>query len=128
SETRKLDVLVVDDDPDVRSPLCTYLQRSGLTVRGAGSGADGMVEAVNHAPDIVITDIAMPGMDGIEFCRRLKKELPELPVVLMSGQASAIDQSQVRDVGAAALLAKPFTMRQVLDLLGSIARSSDGQT
>jgi signal transduction histidine kinase/CheY-like chemotaxis protein len=115
-------VLVIDDDPDVRTPLCAYLQRSGYLVSSAGSATDGLERARERQPDLIISDIVMPGIDGIEFCRRIKAESPNVPVVLMSGQASAIDQSLVRDAGATALLAKPFTMRQVLDLASNLTR------
>jgi CheY-like chemotaxis protein len=72
-------------------------------------------------PDVVISDIAMPGMDGIELCRRLHERLPKLPIILMSGQATAIEPDRIRNAGASALLAKPFTMRQVVELIGDVA-------
>jgi signal transduction histidine kinase len=117
-------VLVVDDDPDVRTPLCAYLQRSGFSVDSAGSAADGLAHVQDHLPDLIISDIVMPGIDGIELCRRIKASNPNLPVVLMSGQASAIDPTIVQNAGATALLAKPFTMRQVLDLAANLTRKN----
>jgi CheY-like chemotaxis protein len=124
SAGRSVDVLVVDDDPNVLSPLCAYLESSGHHVIGANSGQDAMSKLATKAPDLVISDIGMPEMDGMEFCRRLRALRPKLPVILMSGTASAIEPSLVRDVGASALLAKPFTMRQVLDLLESLTAKS----
>jgi signal transduction histidine kinase len=117
-------VLVVDDDPDVRTPLCSYLQRSGFRVSAAGSAAEGLERLRENCPDILISDIVMPGIDGIELCRRAKAAQPTLPVILMSGQASAVDPTEVRDAGASALLAKPFTMRQIIDLTASITARS----
>jgi signal transduction histidine kinase/CheY-like chemotaxis protein len=114
-------VLVVDDDPEVLSPLCAYLEGSGHTVVGANSGVAAMEKIADSNPDFVISDIGMPEMDGMEFCRRVHALRPHLPVVLMSGTASAIEPALVRAVGASALLAKPFTMRQVLDLLTALA-------
>jgi len=123
--TRKVRVMVVDDDPNVLDPLCRYLQRSGYEVCAVGSAQKAIEETVDARPDLLISDIAMPGMDGIELCRTLKGSFPSLPVVLMSGQASAIDPSRVREAGAAALLAKPFTMRQVMDLVSSLSKSGN---
>ena len=117
------EIIIVDDDPNVLSPLCSYLQRSGFNIRGVGTASDALAQSRAQEPDLVISDIAMPGMDGIELCRQLKATLPKLPVVLMSGQASAIDPAKVREAGASALLAKPFTMRQVLDLVTALAQS-----
>jgi DNA-binding response OmpR family regulator len=121
---RSISVLAVDDDPNVLGPLCAYLQRSGYAVRGARSASECLSAASTSLPDVVITDIAMPGMDGLELCRRLRRKHPHLPVVLMTGQTSDIDPALARKCGAAALLPKPFTMRQVLELLASVARSS----
>jgi CheY-like chemotaxis protein/anti-sigma regulatory factor (Ser/Thr protein kinase) len=116
----RMKILVVDDDPDVLSPLCDYLSRSGFEVTGLPGGAEALVELQRVLPDLVLTDVAMPITDGIEVCRRTRVLRPGLPVVLMSGQASGIDPAVVREAGAAALLAKPFTMRQVLDLIAQI--------
>jgi CheY-like chemotaxis protein len=115
------DVLVIDDDPDVLSVLCAYLRQKGFSVRSASNGTEGLAEASSTAPDIILSDIAMPGMDGIELCRQLRARLPKIPVVLMSGQASAIEPDRIRSAGAAALLAKPFTMKQVIELISGLA-------
>jgi CheY-like chemotaxis protein len=120
-------VLVVDDDPDVLGILCTYLQRRGYRVDGAGTAGEGLESAEATTPDVIISDIAMPGMDGIELCRRVKARMPDVPVVLMSGQASAIDPERIRTAGASALLPKPFTMRQVVDLLAELGPAHNKQ-
>lgn len=120
---RQIRVVVVDDDPNVLDPLCRYLQRSGFDVCALAGAQSAIDETSRATPDLLISDIAMPGMDGIELCRKLRSIYPELPIVLMSGQASVIDPARVREAGAAALLAKPFTMRQVMDLVSSLAKT-----
>ena len=110
-------VIVVDDDPDVLAVLSTYLERCGYSVRAAATALEALANIEKQAPDVVISDIAMPGMDGLELCRRLQARCPQVPVVLMSGQATGIDPERIRHAGAYALLAKPFTMRQVIDLI-----------
>ncbi|MCC7137863.1 MAG: response regulator [Planctomycetes bacterium] len=114
---RSLSVVVVDDDPNVLDPLCSFLRRSGVNARAAFSATEALEAVAAEQPKAVISDIGMPGMDGLELCRRLRSSNPELPVILMSGRATSADAARVEEVGAAALLAKPFTMRQVLDLL-----------
>ncbi len=114
---RPIRVLVVDDDPNVLRPLCDYLELSGLVVAAAESGQKALDASVSFRPDVVVSDIAMPGMDGIELCTSLRRASATTPVVLMSGQASEVDLGRLRDSGAAALLPKPFTMRQILELL-----------
>ena len=76
---RPLSVVVVDDDPDVLTPLCSYLERSGFEVRGAASALDALSQVATAAPDCLISDIAMPGMDGLELCRKLKSQHPPYP-------------------------------------------------
>ena len=126
-EDLRLRVLIVDDDPDVLRPLCDYLSRSGLIVQAATSAGEAIELYQAAQPDIVVSDIAMPGMDGIELCSILRKAHPGLVVVLMSGQASDIEITRLRDLGATALLPKPFTMRQMLELLQSVSRRSAGR-
>ncbi len=112
-EAQPLRVLVVDDDENVRVPLCRFLQRSGYEIESASDGDAALTAARDSHPDVVISDVAMPGMDGIDLCARLKKEIPDTPVILMSGWASGTDPSRARRAGAAALLKKPFALQQV---------------
>lgn len=118
-----LRVVVVDDDPDVLKSLCTYLERSGCQVISASNGADGLQLAFEHNPDVVLTDVAMPRMSGIELCRRLHERLPRLPIVLMSGWASDLNHASAREAGAHDVLSKPFEMPEVTRLLASVAAS-----
>jgi signal transduction histidine kinase/ActR/RegA family two-component response regulator len=118
--SRNFKVLVVDDDQDVLRPLCTFLEKSGYDVVPAKDAAEALTAVPSHRPDVVISDIGMPGMDGIELCRKLRASSPRLPIVLMSGWASEVDPARAREAGAGALLAKPFAMQQVTELLAAI--------
>jgi signal transduction histidine kinase/ActR/RegA family two-component response regulator/tetratricopeptide (TPR) repeat protein len=115
----KPSLLVVDDDPNVLKPLCDYLERQGYPVTSASNGRDALVEVANRSPAIILTDVAMPFIDGIELCSRTRSTSPNTRVILMSGQASGIDSAAVRQAGAEALVAKPFTMRQILEVIES---------
>jgi signal transduction histidine kinase/CheY-like chemotaxis protein len=115
-----LTVVVVDDDQAVLAPLCSYLERCGFRVCSAADGNEGLRVVAANDPDVVLTDIGMPGMDGIELCRRLQEVSPHLPIVLMSGWASDVDPVRARAAGARALLAKPFAMHQVTELLSTV--------
>jgi len=118
--TTGLSVVIVDDDPNVLEPLCAYLQKSGLKVRGAQS-ADAALQLLGAAPaDLVLSDVGMPGMDGVELCARLRAQFPTMPVILMTGRHSSTEHLDPAVCGAAAVLGKPFTMRQVLDLLARL--------
>ena len=71
-------------------------------------------------PDVIISDVAMPGMNGIELCSRVREELPEVPVILMSGWTSGVDPARARRAGAVSLLKKPFALQQVESALRAI--------
>lgn len=115
-------VLIVDDDADVLRPLCAYLERSGYAVVSAQDGGEALARLPASEPDVVLSDIGLPTMDGLELCRRLRAAHPNVPVVLMSGWASAVDPATAQSVGAFALLAKPFAMQQVTELLARLTR------
>jgi CheY-like chemotaxis protein/anti-sigma regulatory factor (Ser/Thr protein kinase) len=121
-DQRGLRVLIVDDDADVLRPLCTFLERCGYAVAAAGDGAHALEAIQDRVPDVLLSDIGMPHMDGIELCQKARARWPQMPVVLMSGWTSEIDAARARALGARALLAKPFAMQQVTDLLTAIAR------
>jgi CheY-like chemotaxis protein len=114
-------ILVVDDDEKVRQPLSRYLEQSGYEVCSAPNGLEAAEAAHRLRPDLVISDVAMPDMDGLELCRRLRRELPGTPVILMSGRASSIDPSRARRAGAAYFLRKPFALQEVADLIRGLS-------
>ncbi|MDA1194323.1 MAG: ATP-binding protein [Planctomycetota bacterium] len=114
-------VLVVDDDENVRVPLCRFLERLGYLVESASNGADALQLARAKSPDVVISDVSMPGMSGIDLCGTLQHEQPALPVILMSGWASGVDPARAKRAGAVTLLHKPFALQQVESALRSVS-------
>ncbi len=125
TEPAPLRVLVVDDDENVLGPLCRFLKRSGYALESAADGAAGLEVAGVFEPDVIISDVAMPTMNGIELCREVRRDRPDVPVILMSGWTSGIDPSRARRAGATALLKKPFALEQVASALRTIARERD---
>jgi signal transduction histidine kinase/ActR/RegA family two-component response regulator len=117
---RRMSVLVVDDDENVLGPLCRYLEREGFQVHGARNGSAALELVHSEHPDIVISDVGMPVMDGLEMCRALAQRAPKLPVVLMSGWADSADPPRARQAGAAALLSKPFALSEVRQLIEDV--------
>jgi len=110
-------VLVIDDEPDVRAVIRRFLVAAGHDVSEVGDGAAALGILAEHATDVIVSDLYMPGMDGIELARALRK-LPSRPaVVAMSGgglgrQVNLLDIAA--ELGAAATLPKPFTKEQLL--------------
>ena len=114
-------VLVVDDQPDILGFMALTLERAGFEVHVAAGGREALELQRRHAVDIVIADIFMPEMDGIEAINRIKHDYPHTWVVAMSsGSARMQDYLKVaRNIGADATLTKPFTSTQLLSLLQS---------
>jgi CheY-like chemotaxis protein len=105
---RSLKALVVDDDADVRRSVVDFLGSIGILAQVAEDGARALeLCASASAPDLVLVDVVMPGMDGLELARRLKAMLPDLTVVLMTGHPNRIDD--VIAAGAVPLV-KPFSV------------------
>jgi diguanylate cyclase (GGDEF)-like protein len=115
------DILLVEDDADAREALTLLLEHHGYSVRGATSGQRGLDEATRQAPDLVITDLSMPGMTGLEMLARFRM-LPgfaDVPVMVVSGQRDVNTRVAGFELGADDFVAKPV---QVDDLLARIRR------
>jgi DNA-binding response OmpR family regulator len=110
-------VLVIDDDPDVRGSLSKILTRAGYEVVVAAEGAAGIELQHNDPADVIITDIFMPGLDGLQTIRQLKKEGSAVRIIAVSGgdRTGTMDMKEhARLMGAFKVLAKPFEMGDVL--------------
>ena len=110
-------ILVIDDDPDVRGSLSKILARAGYDVVEAADGAAGIALQHKEPADVIITDIFMPGLDGLQTIRQLKKEGSPVKVIAVSGgdRTGTVDlKEHARLMGAFQVLAKPFEMRDVL--------------
>jgi two-component system, cell cycle response regulator DivK len=111
-------VLLVEDDNDTREMYCEYLSHSGLRVHDAPSGRRALERAREQKPDIVVTDIAMPGMDGIELSRRLREDPPtrDVPIIAVTGNATA----RARDAGLDMVLEKPCDPDHLLHVIEDV--------
>jgi len=114
-------VLVVDDDPRLLHIVAMYLGIEGYEVATAENGEDGLSEIESTRPDLVVLDIMMPGMDGIEACRRIRTnpETAEVPVVMFSALSSDDDVERARLAGANHLITKPFNLVGLGSVVGS---------
>jgi CheY-like chemotaxis protein len=106
-------VLLVEDDRDTREMYSEYLSYSGLRVTEAPSGRSALERVRDERPDVVVTDLAMPGMDGLELSRRLRAEDPtrDVPIIAVTGNPT----ERAREAGCDVMLEKPCTPDQLLD-------------
>jgi two-component system cell cycle response regulator DivK len=118
-------ILVVEDTEDNRQILRDLLGMAGYDMVEAHDGAQGVVMAAEHKPDLILMDIQMPVMDGYEATRRIKAipELKAIPIVAVTSYALSGDEQKTRDAGCDAYIAKPYSPRQMLakvrEILGS---------
>ncbi|MDP9794266.1 DNA-binding response OmpR family regulator [Catenuloplanes nepalensis] len=119
-------VLVVDDDPIVSDVVRRYLEQDGCEVRLAGDGAAGLAAVAAERPDLVVLDLMMPGVDGLEVCRRLRRELPDLPVVMLTALGEEADRVLGLEVGADDYVTKPFSPRELVLRIRSVLRRTGG--
>lgn len=107
------DVLVVDDDPHLREVVSYALSRAGFGVRTARDGLEALREVDRKAPDLVVLDVLMPELDGLETCRRLRAK-GRLPIVFLSSRDEEIDRVLGLEMGGDDYLTKPFSPRELV--------------
>jgi DNA-binding response OmpR family regulator len=115
-------VLVVDDDPTVSDVVRRYLERDGCRVRLSFDGADALAAVADERPDLVVLDLMMPGLDGIEVCRRLRRQDPDLPVVMLTALGEETDRVTGLEVGADDYVTKPFSPRELALRIRAVLR------
>ena len=107
-------ILVVDDEPNARTALAEILKEEGYQVETAADGFKGLARAEEFSPDLVLTDLKMPGMDGVELLRKLRQHAPELPVVLMTAFGAVETAVSAMREGAADYLTKPLNTDELV--------------
>ncbi len=117
------DVLVVDDDPTVREVVVSYLRAGGHRVREAADGETALTEVVEARPDIVVLDLMLPGIDGLEVCRRLRLQ-GSLPIVMLTALGGEADRVVGLELGADDYVTKPFSPRELVLRVDSVLRRS----
>ena len=115
-------VLLVDDDPVILKLLQVNFEMEGYTVMTAADGVEGLEKARSERPDIVLLDIMMPRMDGLQVTQALKGDdsTKDIPIILLSAKAQASDIQAGRDMGADDYLTKPFDPLELLERVGDL--------
>jgi DNA-binding response OmpR family regulator len=116
-------VLVVEDEENLLFTLRYNLEREGYRVLTAGRGDDGLRAARECNPDLVVLDLMLPGMDGIQLCRQLRRS-SQVPVIMLTALGGESDKVAGLDIGADDYVAKPFGMRELLARIRALLRRS----
>jgi two-component system OmpR family response regulator len=114
-------ILVVDDDPHIREVVCFALAKAGMAARAAEDGAAALRMAGELAPDLIVLDINMPEMDGLELCRTLRRE-SDVPILFLSSRDDEIDRILGLELGADDYVTKPFSPRELVARINAILK------
>ncbi|MEQ1912353.1 MAG: response regulator transcription factor [Vicinamibacterales bacterium] len=120
-------VLVVDDEPQITRVLKTVLTSQGYSVRSAAEGESALVNFREWAPELVITDLAMPHMDGVELCRRIR-ETSNVPIIVLSVKGEERTKVDALDSGADDYVTKPFGIDELMARVRAALRRSGGES
>ena len=121
---RKTTLLVIEDDPDIVELLRYNLEREGFRVLVATDGERGLADATRHQPDLVLLDLMLPGLDGLEVCRRLRAqaETRGIPVLVLTAKGEETDVVIGLEMGADDYLTKPFSPRELVARVRALLR------
>ena len=117
-------VLVVEDEPDIRDLLAFHLEREGYQVTRATTGPEALRQLRVAPPDLVILDLMLPEMDGLEVCRRLRAEpvTAALPVIMLTAKGDEVDRVVGLEIGADDYVVKPFSPKEMLARVRAVLR------
>jgi DNA-binding response OmpR family regulator len=117
-------ILVVDDDPTVSDVVRRYLERAGYQVRLAVDGPAALASFARDRPDLVVLDLMLPGIDGLEVCRRLRTSADGVPIVMLTALGEESDRVLGLQLGADDYVTKPFSPRELVLRVQSVLRRS----
>lgn len=120
-----LNILVVDDDPRVRGLYAMVLREAGATVTASGAATEAVQLADLHPPDVVVTDLRMPGHDGVWLLQELKRRMPALPVIVVTGGLEGPGRDDLLSLGFAETLRKPLVLAHLAVTVAHVVRRAD---
>jgi two-component system KDP operon response regulator KdpE len=123
---RPATILVVDDEAQIRRALHSIFATRGYRVVSAADGAEGLDLAIEHGPDLIVLDLAMPGMSGLEVCRELRT-WNHAPILVLSVRGADADKIAALDAGADDYVTKPFSAGELLARVRALLRRASGQ-
>jgi DNA-binding response OmpR family regulator len=119
-------VLVVEDEPAIADLLRMYLSREGFQVLVETEGQEALTAVADHRPSCILLDVGLPGMDGIEVCRRLRAQQDWTPVVFCTARDDEVDRVLGLELGADDYITKPFSPREVVARVKAVVRRARG--
>lgn len=119
----KSKILIVEDEKDLVRGLKMNLTGEGFEVDWAGDGTEGFCKALENEPDLIILDIMLPGMNGLDICRELRKKNIATPIIMLTAKGEEIDRVLGLEIGADDYMTKPFSIRELIARIKARLRS-----
>jgi DNA-binding response OmpR family regulator len=120
-------ILLAEDDEGIRGPLVRALEREGHDVEAVASGTDAVATGVDGAHDLLVLDIGLPGVDGLEVCHRVREGRPTVPIIFLTAQDGEADAVNGLDAGADDYITKPFRLPELLARVRSQLRRTTAE-
>src|SRR5260370_31768867 len=115
-------ILVIDDDESLRDTIAVMLEQEGFTITQAGDGRTGLNRALTLKPDLLLVDLRLPGMSGIEVCKQLRFSNIKTPIIVLSAIGGEVDKVLLLEIGADDYMVKPFGVREMLARIHAVLR------
>jgi DNA-binding response OmpR family regulator len=115
-------ILIVEDEPNMVSGLRDNFEYEGYEVITAADGVSGLSRALEESPDLVLLDVMMPRMSGLDVCRQLKSKRPAVPVIMLTARGQEVDKVVGLELGADDYVTKPFSIRELLARVKAVLR------
>ena len=119
-------VLVVEDESSIASFVALYLKNAGYAVRTAATGTEALAQVDSERPDLIVLDLMLPDVDGIEVCRRIRKD-SDVPILMLTARDEDVDKIIGLEVGADDYLTKPFNPRELVARIRAVLRRAQGR-
>src|SRR5438445_5834591 len=118
------EVLVVEDEPDIRRLVVLHLERDGFRCRTATSGEDALREVKTAIPDLVVLDLMLPELDGLEVCRQLRRDASTaaVPIIMLTAKSDEVDRVVGLEIGADDYVSKPFSPKELVARVRAVLR------
>ena len=115
-------ILIIEDEPNMVSGLRDNFEFEGYEVAAAYNGAEGLERALEGSPDLVLLDVMMPKMSGLDVCKQLKSKRPSLPIIMLTARGQEVDKVVGLELGADDYVTKPFSIRELLARVKAVLR------
>jgi len=118
-------VLIIEDDKDIADLIAIHIADLGFEIDKAFDGKEGLLKALNNVYKMILLDIRLPGLDGVEICKRIRQEKNHTPILMVTSKSEEIDKIIGLEVGADDYITKPFSIRELIARVKAILRRAE---